>query len=166
MRVENGANIRFFLARSVCERLFLVPRGHGGLADGGLVRAVVHVEGWLHHNVNARLLRALFGLSNHTVLVAIDELGLNVNLLADEIGVSCGIGEGSLVQGEQLIYLLHKLSTHRPGLDRLRDGVKLDDYVVGHGLLVGIDAGIAVQGALEKVLTGSEPFCVHRCAVL
>lgn len=112
------------------------------------------------------MLGVLLGLRHHTVLVAIDELGLNVDLLTDEIGVSGRIGEGGLVQGEQLIDLLHELSTHRPGLDCLRDGVKLDDDVVGHGLLVGIDACIAVEGAFKKVLTGSEPFRVHRCAVL
>ena len=115
LRCEDGADIGFLFARTLRKRLLLVPEGGGSLTDTSLVLTVVHVEDRLHHDVHAGLLGIGGRLSHHAGRVGIDQLGLQVDLLTDKIGVPHGVGQGRLLKLKQLIDLLHELSAHGPG---------------------------------------------------
>ena len=92
MAGKNSANIWWCAAVASSLRLHIIPCMSSQLADLSLVIVRVKIKmARRSHNVDACLSGVLLGLKVNTSSKCVDLLGLQIDLLTDQIGVSGGI---------------------------------------------------------------------------
>ena len=112
---EEGADIWGCATISHCMILELIPGVHGGLADLSFLCLGEEVEvAWLSHDVYASLSEVILCLFLDAACEGVHLLRLQIDLLADEVGVARRIVEARSVHIEQSVYFFDEFCTHRP----------------------------------------------------
>ena len=112
---EEGADIWGCATISHCMILELIPGVHGGLADLSFLCLGEEVEvAWLSHDVYASLSEVRRCLAFDAASESVHLLRLEIDLLANQVGVAGGVVEARFVHIEQSVDLFYEFSTHRP----------------------------------------------------
>ena len=96
--------------------LEIIPGVHGGLADLSFLCFGEEIEvAWLSHDVYASLSEVILCLFLDAACEGVHLLRLQIDLLADEVGVARRIIEARSVHIEQSVDFFDEFCTHRPG---------------------------------------------------
>ena len=97
MGVEGRASIRLLIATPLSVNPNIIVRAHSQSADLGFVLLREEVKCWLDHGIDAGLSRLCSSISLYAARESIYQLSLQIDLLADKVGVACRIRHVGLV---------------------------------------------------------------------
>ena len=115
MASQEGADVWWRATLSHSMILEFIPGMHGRLTDLSLLIACEEVEvAWLSHDVYASLSEVRRCLAFDAASESVHLLRLEIDLLANQVGVAGGVVEARFVHIEQSVDLFDEFSTHRP----------------------------------------------------
>lgn len=168
MAIQNRANIRRLRRLpGACLVLELLVGVDGDLARVGLVLRRVELEVTrLRDDVDARLARVSFCFLLNATAKRVNLLGLQVDLLADEVRVPGRIRKVRLAHLNKRLDRLDELGAHANRRDLARNRVVLDRQRISVQQVVLVDAGLAVDDFVHEVDARRKHLIIHGLAVV